>query len=172
MKDVLVIMTGGTIDAEAYPDPKNPPPNATPLRDSAVPDALHKLGYDDVCRCYQWLMKDSKEFTPKNIEILATMIRERRAKYIIVTHGTDRMPENSRALSAALGNTDKTIVITGSMIPLANGKDSDGYDNLRYTVDTIDSWPAGVHVVMHGKRFDSARVKKNFEALRFEEEPL
>lgn len=169
MKDILVIMTGGTIDAEAYPDPANPPPNAVPLKDSAVPDALHAMGYDDDCRCYQWLMKDSKEFTERNLDELATMIRERRAQHIIITHGTDRMPENSRDLMKFLGSTDKTVIMTGAMIPLANGKESDGYENLRFAVENIEKWPPGVHVVMHGRRFDPARVRKNFSSLRFEE---
>jgi L-asparaginase len=44
-----------------------------------------------------------------------------------VTHGTDTMAETARALAAALG--DKTIVLTGAMVPYAFGS-SDGLFNL------------------------------------------
>jgi L-asparaginase len=170
MRDILIIMTGGTIDAEAYPDPVRPPRYAIPLKDSIVPHVVEELGYEADCRFFQWMMKDSKDFSEMEIYALSVFIEQRRAQHIIVTHGTDRMPENARQLKTLLKGSGKTTVITGAMVPLANGKNSDGYDNLRYAIEHIESWPPGVHVVMHGQRFDPVRLKKNFSTRRMEEE--
>ena len=169
MKDTLIIMTGGTIDAEAYPDPARPPKDAIPLKDSLVPGAIEELGYGEDCRFFQWMMKDSKAFTPAEIYAMSVFIKQRRAEHIIITHGTDRMAENSRELSRLMKDSGKVVAVTGSMLPLSNGRHSDGYDNLRYAIEHIESWPAGVHVVMHARKFDPSRLKKNFVTQQFEE---
>jgi len=169
MRDILFVMTGGTIDAEAYPDPKRPPKKAFPLRDSLVPQAVEELGYADDCRFFQWMMKDSKDFSPAEIYAMSVFIEQRRAQHIIITHGTDRMPENSRELAKRMQGSGKVVIFTGAMLPLSNGRMSDAYDNLRYAIETIERLPAGVHVVMHGRLFSPATVKKNFAAQRFEE---
>ena len=170
MKDILIIMTGGTIDAEPYADPAHPPKHAIPLRDSLVPQAVEKLGHADDCRFFQWVMKDSKDFTKSELYAMSVFIKQRRAEHIIITHGTDRMPENSRELMRLMEGSDKTVVFTGAMVPLSNGKQSDAYDNLRFAIEQMESWPKGVHVVMHGKQFGPSRVRKNFTTRRFEEE--
>jgi len=163
---ILVIMAGGTIDAEPYPDPKHPPVYSTTLKESLVPAAMKKLGYE--CRFVQWSMKDSKEIGAGELQELARLIRDSAEREIIVTHGTDRMPENSRALQELLGGTEKIIVVTGAMMPLSNGPESDGYANLDYAARHIGAWPPGVHVVMHAKHFSPIGLKKNYATLTFE----
>ena len=169
MKDILIIMTGGTMDAENCPDPARPPKTVITLKDSLVPLAVEELGYGSDCRFFQWMMRDSKEFTPAAIYAMAVFIKQRRAQHIIITHGTDRMAENSRQLAKEMQGSDKVVIMTGSMVPLANGRESDGYENLRYAVEHIESLPAGVHVVMHGRTFDPVRLQKNLSTQRFEE---
>lgn len=168
-RDVLIIMTGGTIDAEAYPDPAHPPKNAFPLKDSLVPQAMEELGYSEDCRFFQWMMKDSKDFVSAEIYAMSVFIKQRRAQHIIITHGTDRMPETSRELEALMKDSDKVVILTGSMLPLSNGRKSDAYENLRFSIESIEKLPAGVHVVMHGKLFAPTRFKKNFVTQQFEE---
>lgn len=170
MRDILFIMTGGTIDAEAYPNPARPPKKAIPLRDSLVPQAVAELGLTEDCRFFQWTMKDSKDFLPPEIYAMSVFIKQRRAAHVIITHGTDRMPETSRELDKLMQGSGKTVIFTGSMLPLANGRQSDAYENLRYCIGHIDTLAPGVHVVMHGRLFAPARLKKNFETKRFEEE--
>ncbi|MFW0778006.1 MAG: asparaginase domain-containing protein [Rickettsiales bacterium] len=169
MKDILFMMTGGTIDAEAYADPARPPKQSIMLRDSLVSETVIALGYADDCRFFQWTMKDSKDFTVSELYAMAVFIKQRRAQHIIITHGTDRMPENSRILANELAETDKTIIMTGSMLPLANGVESDAPENLRYAIEHIESLPAGVHVVMHAQLFNPSRLIKNYDTFRFEE---
>jgi len=164
MKDCLVIMTGGTIDAEPY---KKTPRNVKLLEHSIVPDAVEELGLAKNCRFLQWLMKDSKDFKKSDAEQLAEFIEARRARHIVVTHGTDRMPQHSRRLEKLLEGTDKTVIVTGSMTPLTHGKRSDAYRNLRVAIEDGADWTAGVHVVMHGKHFHPKGLWKDPDAKRF-----
>jgi L-asparaginase len=169
MKDILFIMTGGTIDAEPYPNPASPPRHAIALKDSVVPDAVAALGLAGDCRFFQWMMKDSKDFTKDEIYALSVFVRQRRAMHIVITHGTDRMAEAARELSRLLKDSGKVVALTGAMVPLTNGAASDAYENLRFVIGEMETWQPGVYVVMHGRRFEAGRVRKNFTTMQFEE---
>lgn len=168
---LLIIITGGTIDAEAYADPENPPKIATMLEESAVPAALAGMNLARPYYCFLWLRKDSKEFTEADIKALAQVIKTSGHTEIVITHGTDRMVENSRML-AGVGIQDSGIRVafTGSMIPLANGEHSDGYRNLRYAMENISEFPVGVWIAFEGKRFDPHQTIKDFNNYRFIEQ--
>lgn len=169
--DTLVIITGGTIDAHAYPDPRHPPHQAEMLAESAIPKALETLGLADRCAVVSWLRRDSKDFGQQNLRALAGMIREHACPNIIITHGTDRMVENAGALKKLLARTDKRVAVTGAMLPLANGAVSDGWDNLRFAFDVLHAEPRmkpGVSIAFAGELFDPEKARKNFEEKRFE----
>lgn len=84
---------------------------------------------------------------------------------IVVTHGTDTMVETAWALAAAA--LDKTIVLTGAMVPYAFGS-SDGLFNLGSAVSFAQVLPPGVYVAMNGKHFPWNAVRKNRETGVFE----
>jgi L-asparaginase len=69
------------------------------------------------------------------------------------------MVETARALAAA-AIADKTIVLTGAMVPYAFGS-SDGLFNLGSALSFAQVLPPGVYVAMNGQRFDWDRVRKN-----------
>lgn len=193
MKDTLVIITGGTIDAEAYPDPKNPPVNATMLEHSMIPDVMSEMWkeeegfFADKCDFLRWRSRDSKEFLTGDMRELAKIIRSSTAKNIIITHGTDAMPHHARQLEKMLLGRDmhmlddafakhhssaeavrnKRIIFTGAMMPLANGEESDGYKNLRYIFDHMDKWETGVRAVMHQKSFRPEGLTKDMQKYVF-----
>lgn len=177
VKDTLVIMTGGTIDAEPYPDPKNPPTNASMLENSVIPSTIASMGHGDRCDFLKWVAKDSKDFTNEEMDALAEIIRTSHAKNIIVTHGTDAMPHHSRQIEGRLKNNisrhsknkpvDKKVIFTGAMVPIANGPESDGYKNLEYIFKRMDSWENGVRVVMHEKSFRPVGLSKDFSTYTF-----
>ena len=77
---------------------------------------------------------------------------------IVVIHGTDTMPETARVLGST--GLDKTIVITGAMIPyeVAN---SDALFNFGMAVGVAQVLPAGVYVAMSGQVFDWDNVAKD-----------
>ena len=62
---------------------------------------------------------------------------------------------------------NKTIVLTGAMIPYAFGS-SDGLFNLGSALAFVQSLPHGVYVVMNGQYFNWDNVRKNKELGRFE----
>jgi L-asparaginase len=63
---------------------------------------------------------------------------------------------------------DKTIVLTGAMIPYKFGS-SDGLFNLGTALAFVQSLPAGVYVAMNGKYFTWDNVRKNKSKGTFEE---
>jgi L-asparaginase len=87
---------------------------------------------------------------------------------IVITHGTDTMTETAVAVAAAVH--DKTVVLTGAMIPYAFGS-SDGLFNLGSALSFAQVLPAGVYVAMNGRYFIADRVRKNRETGVFEPEP-
>ncbi len=63
------------------------------------------------------MMVDSLEMTEADRGIIVHNCARAKLDKILITHGTDRMVETAKELAAA--NIDKTIVLTGAMIPYA-----------------------------------------------------
>ena len=76
------------------------------------------------------------------------------------------MAETAAYLAAA--RLDKTIVITGAMIPYKFGS-SDGFFNLGAALAFLQTLPAGVYVSMNGRYYNWDNVKKNKKTGYFEE---
>jgi L-asparaginase len=55
---------------------------------------------------------------------------------------------------------DKTIVITGALIPYSLGS-SDGMFNLGSAFAFVQTLPKGVYIVMNGRFFEWDKVQKN-----------
>ena len=62
---------------------------------------------------------------------------------------------------------DKTIVLTGAMIPYKFGS-SDGLFNLGGAIAYAQSLPSGVYIAMNGQCFEWDKVEKNREKGVFE----
>ena len=73
------------------------------------------------------MMIDSLETTSEDREIILENCKKTKEDKILITHGTDKMVETARVL--ANSTKDKTIILTGAMIPYAFGS-SDGTFNL------------------------------------------
>jgi L-asparaginase len=84
----------------------------------------------------------------------------------VITHGTDSMEETAAVLGK--GITDKTIVLTGAMVPYTFGS-SDGLFNLGTALAFVQTLPHGVYVSMNGRYFLWNSVHKNRELGIFEE---
>lgn len=84
---------------------------------------------------------------------------------ILITHGTDTMVETVKLLGEKI--KDKTIVLTGSMIPYSFVK-SDAHFNLGCAIAFAQTLPKGVYITMHGKIFNYDNIKKNRETGEFE----
>jgi L-asparaginase len=80
----------------------------------------------------------------------------------VITHGTDTMVETA-AFLANKAIPNKTIVLTGAMIPYAFGNSSDGFFNLGSAMAFAQALPSGVYIVMNGRAFAWNEVRKNKE---------
>lgn len=160
---IRILITGGTFDKEY--DEIN---GRLYFQDTHVHEML-RLGrcrVDVVVRTV--MMVDSLEMTEADRRIVLENCRQSPEPRIVVTHGTDTMAETARVLGEAIA--DKTVVLTGAMIPYAFGS-SDGLFNLGSAISFAQVLPAGVYIAMNGRCFTWDNVRKNrqlgvFEAIR------
>ncbi|HMN88767.1 MAG TPA: asparaginase domain-containing protein [Saprospiraceae bacterium] len=113
------------------------------------------------------MMVDSLEMTEADRTIIVHNCRRSASSQILITHGTDRMVETATHIAQA-AITDKTIVLTGAMIPYAFGHSSDGFFNLGSALAFVQTLPPGVYIVMNGRYFDWHNVRKNTKTGNFE----
>jgi L-asparaginase len=112
------------------------------------------------------MMIDSLEMTDDDRELIAEHCIKSPEDKIIITHGTDTMAETAKLLSQRI--TNKTIVITGAMVPYKFGS-SDGLFNLGSAMAFVQTLSPGVYVVMNGRYFNANNVRKNKLTGEFEE---
>jgi L-asparaginase len=114
------------------------------------------------------MMIDSLEMEEQEREIIAYNCRRSKRDKILITHGTDRMVETASYLASS-EIVNKTIVLTGAMIPYAFGTSSDGFFNLGSALAFVQVLPPGIYVVMNGRYFDWDKVRKNKKTGFFED---
>ena len=112
------------------------------------------------------MMLDSLEMTDADREIIKHNCESTKTDKIIITHGTDTMVTTARLLSEA--DINKTIVLTGAMIPYAFGTSSDGFFNMGSSLGFVQTLPPGVYISMNGRYFNWDNVKKNRQTGFFE----
>ena len=115
------------------------------------------------------MMLDSMQMTDDDRLIIKHTCKKSMSNKIIITHGTDTMVVTATTLAEDQDLQDKTIVITGAMVPYAFGTSSDGFFNLGSAMAFVQTLPSGVYVVMNGRFFNWDNVKKNRQTGFFEE---
>jgi len=161
---IKIIITGGTFDKEY-----NELTGQLYFKETHLPEML-RLG-----RCMTEvnietvLMMDSLEMTDKHRDAILLHCKKAKENNIVITHGTDTMPETAKYLSKHI--TDKTIVLTGAMVPYKFGS-SDGLFNLGSALAFVQTLSPGVYVAMNGKYFAADEVRKNKDKGVFENESL
>jgi L-asparaginase len=113
------------------------------------------------------MMLDSLEMTDADRQIILENCRKSSEGKIVITHGTDTMVDTAKVLGENI--KDKTIVLTGAMIPYAFGS-SDGLFNLGSALSFVQALPPGVYIAMNGRYFTWDNVRKNRERGEFEED--
>jgi len=157
-----LFVTGGTFDKE-YDELRG----ALYFKDTHVPEML-ALGRSKLrVEVRTLMMIDSLEMTEADRKLIVEQCRGAKEKRILVTHGTDTMEVTARALGEA-ALAEKTIVLTGAMIPFKFGS-SDGLFNLGSALAFAQALPPGVYVAMNGRFFNWDRVHKNKATGEFED---
>ena len=158
---IRIFITGGTFDKEY-----NELNGELYFKDTHLLDLL-AMGR---CRLHTeirtLMMIDSLEMTDHDRDLIAHQCNQCEEDQIIITHGTDTMGETAKVLAGKV--KDKTIVLTGAMIPIKFGS-SDGLFNLGSALAFVQILPPGVYVAMNGRYFTWDNVRKNKQTGMFEE---
>jgi L-asparaginase len=150
---IRIFITGGTFDKEY-----NEITGKLYFKDTHMREILD-LGRSKLDVSIRTLMMiDSLDMTDSDRNLILENCISTKGDQIIITHGTDTMTDTARLL--ATGNLEKTIVLTGAMIPFKFGT-SDGLFNLGNALGFVQSLPHGVYIAMNGRCFDYDKVKKN-----------
>ncbi len=158
---IRIFVTGGTFDKEY-----NELNGTLFFKDTHVAEML-ELGRCKVDTEIRTLMMiDSLDMTDSDRRIILDNCVRCHEGRILVTHGTDTMEETARVLGEA--GLDKTIVLTGAMVPYKFGS-SDGLFNLGSALAFVQTLPPGVYVAMNGRSFSWEKVRKNTKTGEFEE---
>ena len=105
------------------------------------------------------MMIDSLEMTKKDIEKIIDECKKTKSSRIVITHGTDTMVNTAEKIAEKIKN--KTIVLTGAMIPYAFGSSSDGFFNLGSALSFVQTLENGIYIAINGQYFDYDKVEKN-----------
>ena len=140
---ILVLTTGGTIGAEAYTNPVHPPEFSTmPVAEQDyVIDALSKPALSKYpVRGISLEQRDSKMIDQTYLDQMIDIMGQAPERNILITHGTDRILNTSGYLYTLMQKKhpslqNRTLILTGAMTPLANGPISDGYQNIRFSLN-------------------------------------
>ena len=142
---IKVFATGGTFDKEY-----NEITSKLYFKDTHLPEML-KLG-----RCKlnidldTLMMMDSLNITNKDRRTILEHCKKTEEGRIVITHGTDTMIQTAKVLAS--GKIDKTIILTGAMVPYKFGS-SDGLFNLGSALSFAQVLPSGVYIEMNGEYF-------------------
>lgn len=158
---IRIFITGGTFDKEY-----NELNGQLYFKDTHMSDLL-EMGRSLVdVEIRTLMMIDSLEMTDEDRELIAHQCNQCEESRIIITHGTDTMSHTAKWLAENVRN--KTIVLTGAMIPIKFGS-SDGLFNLGSALAFVQTLPPGVYVAMNGRYFNWDNVRKNRQTGVFEE---
>ncbi|MGB8453801.1 MAG: asparaginase [Anaerocolumna sp.] len=159
MKRILVLTTGGTIVSLQTLE------GLKPDNDNIINilyEKIFSLSGDYEVTIEPIFNKDSSNILPSDWYIVEDSIRKHINNYdgIVILHGTDTMSYSAAMLSYLFLGINKSIVLTGSQLPITYDG-SDGVNNLTDAIITAgDGRLAGVFVVFHDKIINGTRAYK------------
>lgn len=158
---IKIFVTGGTFDKEY-----NEINGELFFKDTHLSELL-ALGRSSIeVDVITLMMIDSLDMSASDREMIAVNCIKSNENRILITHGTDTMVDTARTLAEKV--KDKTIVLTGALIPYKFGS-SDGLFNLGSALSFVQILPEGVYIAMNGRYFNWENCHKNKKTGKFEE---
>ena len=151
---IQILITGGTFD-KSY----NHISGDLFFEKTHIPEMLERSKCRLNVDVKTLMMIDSLEMTKKDIEKIIDECKKTKSSRIVITHGTDTMVNTAKKIAEKIKN--KTIVLTGAMIPYAFGSSSDGFFNLGSALSFVQTLKNGVYIAINGQYFDYEKVEKN-----------
>ncbi|MCK2150909.1 MULTISPECIES: asparaginase domain-containing protein [Marinobacter] len=156
---IQIFTTGGTID-KVYFDANS----QFEVGASLLSELLAESNIHDGYRLQELMRKDSLEMTDADRQAVLEAVTACECDRILITHGTDTMPDTAAALAKLEG---KTIVLVGAMQP-ARMRRTDALFNIGFAWSAVQLLSPGVYIAMNGEVFEAGSVRKNLKAQRFE----
>ena len=160
---IQIFITGGTFD-KSY----NYIEGNLYFEETHLPEMLKRSRCQLDLQIQTLMMLDSLELETSHRSLIRQACTDTPTDQILITHGTDTILESAAFLAQEKLLQQKTIVLTGAMIPYAFGSSSDGFFNLGCALSFVQTLERGVYVVMHGQYFHWNEVQKNKTKGRFE----
>lgn len=133
MKKILLLQTGGTIAMHFDKQREQLDPDRwSEVLYREMPE-LTKIAEIDIESVF---FEDSSDIVPEHWTHLARRIEKERDHYggFVILHGTDTMAYTASALSFALPDIDKPVILTGSQVPMSRIR-SDAKRNLVNSIE-------------------------------------
>lgn len=129
MKNILIILTGGTFGMEVKSNSKELSP--AELTGDWIINIVPELKKMANITWISIFNLDSSDLSPKHWDQLGKMIQNKYKEYdgFVIVHGTDTMAYSATALSFIMKGTEKPVVFTGSQKPLKSIR-TDARNNL------------------------------------------
>ncbi|MCH1484845.1 MAG: asparaginase [Flavobacteriaceae bacterium] len=153
---VQIFITGGTFD-KSY----NHISGDLFFEKTHIPEMLKRSKSRLNVEVKTLMMIDSLEMTESDINKIIKECIDSKSERIVITHGTDTMVNTASKIAKKINN--KTIVLTGAMIPYAFGSSSDGFFNLGSALSFVQTLERGVYITMNGQYFNYNNVIKDKE---------
>ncbi len=158
---IKLFVTGGTFDKEY--DEIN---EKLIFKNTHVKEMLEKGRCKVDVDIRTLMMIDSLDMTNEERHSIVEQCESADENNIIITHGTGTMVETAKLLASRI--SDKTIVLTGAMIPYTVSN-SDGIFNLGSAIAFAQILEPGVYFAINGRYFQWSNVQKNIKTGIFEE---
>jgi L-asparaginase len=157
---IRIIVTGGTFD-KRYDEIEG----TLTFQETHLPVILRQVRVTVPVHVETNQLIDSLHMTMQDRLRILEACRQAPESLLIITHGTDTIVETAQLLGEA--QLAKTIVLTGAMVPYTVFG-SDSLFNLGGSVTAVQLLAHGVYVVMNGRIFDWANIRKNRQRGTFE----
>ena len=158
---ITVINTGGTFN-KRY----NPLTGELEVpKDSLALDEIISYCYNIDFDVLNVISKDSLDMSDADREFIVKTIKNCKNENIIIVHGTDTMDLTAKYLDEKI--KDKTIVLTGAMLPISINK-VEATLNFSQAIGFLNSkCENGIYISMHGSVKNYKKIIKNRELGKF-----
>ena len=158
---ITVINTGGTFN-KRY----NPITGELEVpKDSIALDEIISYCYNIDFEVLNIISKDSLEMSDADRELIVRTIQDSKNQNIIIVHGTDTMDLTAKYLDEKVN--DKTIVLTGAMLPISINK-IEATLNFASAIGFLNAnIKNGIYISMHGSVKNYKKLIKNREIGQF-----
>ena len=158
---ITVINTGGTFNKRYNPlfgELEVP-------KDSLALDEIISYCYNIDFDVLNIISKDSLDMNDYDRELIVKTIKDCKNQNIIIVHGTDTMDLTAKYLDEKI--KDKTIVLTGAMLPISINK-IEATLNFSQAIGFLNSnCENGIYISMHGSVKNYKKLIKNRELGKF-----